>query len=310
MRGDRTNNTAYPDSFYDLFEKSHTDLKSYIGNQASVDVKIIIVDNGLPVVSVVGDDTITLEASKYKVYNDDGAICSDQQTNALYKATPTITLAAGAKYLGTVPDSVYQYGTSASASATDQSEVTYNCANCVYTITYTCVTASSVSNQANRTVTVLDRRDPVVAIRQPIRYTELVPEDQEPSDSEKIALFDRADIVTQDNLGNVSFVNATLESDAWPLSFKIKYEYEDHNSNKAYVTRTVKVRDTTLPVINLTLGQLTLDSDNEFPKTEIRALAIAPAQGNVWMFAAIASAVTGVAMFSLQYVRRSPSIEV
>jgi len=314
MRGDINNNTAYPDSFYDLFEKSHnqththTDLKSYIGNQASVDVKIIIVDNTDPVISVIGDTDLTLEASKYKKYTDDGAICSDHQTNALFKATSSISLAQEAKYLGTPPTGTwpetgaYQMTV---PSGTTQSQVTYNCANCKYTITYTCPNGN---NNLTRTVTVRDTRKPDLAIRQPTRYAELGTSD--PSDNDKLNAFDENDIVAQDNLGNVTFVGATVKNSDWPRSYQINYEYKDQNENSANVTRTVFWRDTELPVINLTLGQLTSASDNNFPNTDTHTLAIAPAQGNVWMFAAIASAVTGVAMFSLHYVRRSPSIEV
>jgi len=305
IRGDRTTAEEYPVDFVDGFKMSTNALESYMGNQATQDVTITIVDNGSPVVNVLGPANITLEASKYKTYTDDGATCSDHHTNAIYDATAVVTLDADNdnKYLwdtdayvenpvGTVPD------------------VTYNCANCKFNILYTCDTATSDPNTATRTVTVLDTKKPDVVIKHRTVQAEQVAvmPDSLPFVS------DVSDIVAQDNLGSATFVRSVVDNFAtyqYPSPYDIIYTYTDKNNNDVNVTRHVNVRDTTLPVIDLTLGALKNSKENDFPNTKDHvALAIAPAQSNVLVFAAIASAVTGAAMFSLKYVRRSPSIEV
>jgi hypothetical protein len=241
------------------------------GNQSQVTRTVNVVDTTAPVITLVGDNPLTIE--RYTEYDEPGATSNGGETviisssvntsivdsyTVTYTATddhdnqsqvtrtvnvvdttaPVITL------LGDNPLTVERYTEYNEPGATSDGGETITITSTLdtstvgsYTVTYTTIDDQNNQSQVTRTVNVVDTTAPVITLFgiNPLtieRYS---------SYNEPGATSDGGETIT---------ITSTLDASTVG-SYTVTYSTSDEYGNQSQVTRTVNVVDTTAPVITL-----------------------------------------------------------
>jgi len=168
------------------------------GNQSQVTRTVNVVDTTPPVITLIGDNPLTIE--RYSAYNEPGATSDGGETITITSTLDTSTVGS-------------------------------------YILTYSVTDDEGNQSQVTRTVNVVDTTAPVITLFgiNPLtieRYS---------SYNESGATSDGGDTIT---------ITSTLDTSTVG-SYAVTYSATDEYGNQSQVTRTVNVVDTTAPVITL-----------------------------------------------------------
>lgn len=176
------------------------------GNTATAARTVNVVDTGAPIITLNGDNPMTVECSKG--YSEPGATAKDDCGNVDVPVVIT----------GSVPSSV---GT--------------------YTITYTATDAAGNIGTATRTVNVVDTTGPVITLK-----------GSNPMSVECGSGYVEPGATAKDGCDGTSVpVTITGTVNTVKGTYTISYKASDAYGNSTTVTRTVNVVDTTPPIITL-----------------------------------------------------------
>jgi hypothetical protein len=263
------------------------------GNAVSKCRTIEVADKTKPVITVVGQDLMTSEASATEVYADKGAICSDQVD-------------------GLIPEKIQVTGAVVDLAVPDSYTVTYNCKD-------------SANNEAipiNRIVKVEDTKCPTCTI---LGATEITREASFPYADGGATCTDTLDGALTATVHNGVDVETTGV-------YTVSYTVQDKagNANCADYVRTVTVKDTLKPVIALRYeGKLVHTSSvqgNVGANGQVNPAGTFGAEGvgnphleaglmaqmgasSSWMVAAVASGVVGLALIAFGSTRQTQELE-
>jgi hypothetical protein len=219
---------------------------------------------------------LIVEASATDLYADAGAVCNDAVWGILSVTT----------------------GGSVDKSAVGTYEITYDCVNPAPW------KVSAV--QKTRTVKVQDTTKPVCKLE---GVESVTVEASFPYSDDSASCVDSID-------GTLRVVASGSVNVEQVGTYKLTYTATDASGNSASTIRTVVVKDTLKPVIGLQVGNkyihVSKGEDTGVRGEENPAPAYFMVEGatsNVWMVAAAAAAISGVALF-VAHVRKNPSVEI
>jgi hypothetical protein len=283
-------NTLKPGTYYQKF----TCNDGHGNNAISKCRTIINEDKKKPVLTILGKDIMTVEATYSANYVDDGATCSDQVD-------------------GVISQDVEVSGDVVNLGKRGTYKINYNCKDA----------ASNTAVQLTRTVYVADRTCPTCVIT---GKTSLVREASFP--------YNDQGAVCKDNIGlgknkivTTNPVNVELTG-KYTVTYKITDEAGNTNMGecpytgckkctgaKAYY-RVVVVKDTLKPTIHLSFGSKVfhktsaVDTGLNSQANPAGKLMAETSSVNGWIIGAVASAVAGVALLALGSKKVATSVPV
>merc|ERR1711988_251539 len=279
-----TFNTLKPASYFVKY--SCTDCNALTTTKCRT---LISEDHTKPIIDILGNDLMTIEATFHKNYVDDGATCSDQVD-------------------GVISQQVEVSGDVVNLSKVGTYKITYKCKDA----------AGNAADVLTRTVVVKDTTCPTCTIT---GATSVKREASFP--------YSDLGAVCTDNIdGNLGAATATGSFNVEKVgTYKLTYSTQDKSGNKQcknYV-RTVVVQDTLKPVISLHFANKMIhksgagNSGTNGQANPAHAAAGNPyfmsesqTSVNGWIVGAVASAVTGVALlgFSMRKTQVATSVPV
>merc|ERR1712137_613580 len=277
-------NTLKPASY---FVKYHCADKN--GNSVTKCRTVVNEDHTKPVLDILGNDLMTIEATYHKNYVDDGATCSDQVD-------------------GVISQQVEVSGDVVNLSKTGTYKITYKCKDA----------AGNAADAATRTVIVEDTTCPTCEFNGAQNVTR-----------EASFPYEDLGATCTDNIdGNLGAATVTGTFDVEKVKdYFLTYTTQDKSGNKQckpYV-RKIVVQDTLKPVISLHFNNKVIhksdasdfgtngkDQPNPAGLAASNPNFMAETQTSVngWVIGAIASAVTGVALLGFSMKKNTVATSV
>jgi hypothetical protein len=275
-------NTLKPGTYYQKF--TCTDCN---GNAAKPVCRTIVnEDKKKPIITILGKDIMTIEATHDANYVDDGATCSDQVD-------------------GVISQDVEVSGDVVNLSKPATYNINYNCKDA----------AGNKADTIRRRVVVRDTTCPTCVVNGATKVTReasFTYNDAGAVCTDSISLGTNKEVVTNP-------VN-TEKVGTYVVTYRIKDKAGNWNDGKCtgakQYKRTVTVKDTLKPVIHLKFGSNTFHKSAATDKgvngqaNPAAKLMAETSSVNGWIVGAIASAVAGVALLALGSKQTTTSVPV